>query len=350
MVVSESIQKELKRSINHSTGYIHEKRALDGLWYDFDTLAGASSEWVSGYILSTLSLLSDYSCPIDRAHKILLTRQRANGGWAYNHKVPTDADSTSWVMMSFSGLPLWRPSAMIRGINFIRDHFNHADGGFTTYAPKDHIEQFIEANKDLTKGWLGSHTCVTAVALQSLLFNKLHSDQEIINKGCRFLTENQQSNKLWNSYWWQGNAYSTFHCLKTLLLAKHISIRDAKKVIDEVISRMSVEGYWVESNNDSSLFSTALFLRTVLLLPDKKNLKAVSKCVDYLLQSQLTDGSWPSAPILRIPPPMITNPETLMQWKTGEMGTGVIIEDQNKLFTTATISSALHLYNKMFLN
>ena len=59
-----------------------------------------------------------------------------------------------------------------------------------------------------------------------------------------------------------------------------------------------------------------------------------------LAGAQNADRSWPSALILRIPPPLTTDPGRRSKWGSGA-GTGVIISDQRRCFTTAAVLSAL---------
>src|SRR5258705_9261875 len=117
------LNQQLTKAIESGMYYVSENRSNDGMWRDFNTLAGESSEWVTAYILSHLLTIS-HSDSIDIAHKQMSLRQRKNGGWGYNNNVPSDADSTAWTILAFATLPLWRPSAIIRAAHFVEDHFD----------------------------------------------------------------------------------------------------------------------------------------------------------------------------------------------------------------------------------
>jgi hypothetical protein len=58
---------------------------------------------------------------------------------------------------------------------------------------------------------------------------------------------------------------------------------------------------------------------------------------------QAEDGGWPSDPVLRIPPPDLVEPSSYRAWRADALGTGVVVRDQHRLFTTAACVSALRL-------
>src|SRR5436309_2486952 len=110
-----NIRSALHRGLQYTIG----KRSPDGLWRDFETLAGTSDQWVSSYVLNSLHSLADLFSPLHHTQKKLIELQRMNGGWGYNEYVPSDADSTAWALLSFSGLPEWKPSAIYRGLRYL---------------------------------------------------------------------------------------------------------------------------------------------------------------------------------------------------------------------------------------
>jgi squalene cyclase len=338
--------KRVEQALFKGTRFLMAKRGSDGLWRDFQTLAGLSSDWVSGYIQAQFNQLKKYHSAVDLTHKTLMSRQRPNGGWSFNLRVPTDVDSTAWVLLAFSAIPYWRPSGRLRAISYIKRHVDPLTGGFCTYNEQDRVDRYIGADKTLTRGWLGAHTCVTSVVLQLMASTPKYWEKEIIRKAALFVKEQRLASFLWSSYWWQGQGYVTFHATKALLQTRILSYREAAKTIHAVMEKVNLSKYGKGSGSTETLFDMAYYLRTVLLRPQDNSIGALEGVVGYLLENQQRDGSWPSEPILRIPRPMVEQPETETNWRENELGTGVIIKDDNRLFTTASVLSSLLVYHR----
>lgn len=342
------LQEEINNSIYKGIDFIRSKQCKDGLWRDFDTLAGASSDWVSGFIsfaISNTSYTNEITLPV---LKNLMLRQRRSGGWSYNRAVPTDCDSTAWVLLALSVAPTWRPSAIKRGIRYIEWHQNKLSGGFTTYRLQDEIHKFIQAPENVTNGWVNVHSCVTGVAIQSLLVHGVPIKSELIQNASSYLIKQKNNVGLWNSYWWKGYAYSTYHAMRALSMCRVLNINEVTKTVEFLLSNQQKEGGWNDSfSMDSEVFGTAFVILSLLLYPNRKTLSASKKGIYWLVNQQNLDGSWPTAPILKIPPPMVMNPDTIKEWRNNQMGTGVIIEDKGRLFTSSSALWALILFRSM---
>jgi hypothetical protein len=74
------------------------RQGRDGLWRDFDTPAGEASQWPPAFIGTALPLGADTTEALEKAADTLVDAQNPDGGWGYNEDVPSDADSTAWVM------------------------------------------------------------------------------------------------------------------------------------------------------------------------------------------------------------------------------------------------------------
>jgi hypothetical protein len=86
--------------------------------------------------------------------------------------------------------------------------------------------------------------------------------------------------------------------------------------------------------------NTAIALRA--LLPADAPANVTRRAAEWLLAAQEQDGGWPSCPILRFP-----RPEVLAPWADPnfpEMEPGSRRDDNNRLFTTATVLQALRAY------
>lgn len=62
-----------------------------------------------------------------------------------------------------------------------------------------------------------------------------------------------------------------------------------------------------------------------------------------LVDLEQPDGGWPGHASMRIPPTGVAEPEGYQSWRVDGLGTGVIVRDQNRLFTTAACVSVLAL-------
>jgi squalene-hopene/tetraprenyl-beta-curcumene cyclase len=336
--------QRLKSGLEMGGAFLESSRNEDGLWRDFKTLAGLSSDWVTGFVSYALiqaeakpSLASTLLC--------LAERQRENGGWAYNRSVPTDCDSTAWVVLALSSDPPSHSAAIDRGIQYIRAHQSMPGGGFCTYSSSDRIEAYIgKKGVASVQGWTQPHTCVTAVALQAVLSQKAQLNDPCVDNALAFLKGNREPSGIWGSYWWSGNAYSTFHALRALTCAGAIPSSEQIESAHELERRFrdflqATKG----SQENAAAFEAAFVLLALLLILDSSNCSAAEKLALRLLDQQNPDGSWPASPILRIPPPLTMSPDRRRNWHGGA-GTGIIIPDQCRCFATAAVLWALGAY------
>jgi hypothetical protein len=66
------------------------------------------------------------------------------------------------------------------------------------------------------------------------------------------------------------------------------------------------------------------------------------------MNQQLPDGGWPSGHILRIPPPNLDKVEEMtISWRLDDLGTAVLLSDQHRVFTTASVVRALGKLSSM---
>jgi squalene cyclase len=321
---------DLDRTIAEAAAFLVSARGEDGLWHDFLTLAGESCDWVSAYVACALSAAGVERDRVRDAGVALHYRQRPSGGWAYNEIVPPDCDSTAWVMLAMSNTTSWRPSSLIRASAYVLRHT--MDRGFSTYAPEDGIGHFIEADESLTEGWRSPHLCVTAVVLQALLSFGMR-DEPRLQTALTWLRGSQDEDGLWRSYWWEGPAYATLHALRALAAAGELTLEIWERARDGLLAARHADGGW------GGAFTTSQALQALVLRPDRACDEAIETAADLLMTTG-EGGRWAAVPILRIPPPMVPEPEE-GRWREDALGTGVVIRDQHALFTTAAVLNAL---------
>jgi squalene cyclase len=332
-------QVSIDSAIAAAASYLSDARSADRLWRDFRTLAGESSDWVSGFVafaLGSAGLLRD--AVRDTTHA-LLRLQRPSGGWAYNEKVPPDADSTAWVLLSMATTTVWKPSMVLRALNYLLRHRN--ERGFATYTQEDGIERFIGATPDQTEGWRSTHLCVTATATHALVLHGLAGDVRL-RDAVGALREAQGDDGLWTSYWWPGSSYATAQALRALAAARAVTDDAWRRVVDGLLGQQHADGGFGDGAEASQAFATAQSLTALLTRPDRRCDGAVDAAARWLLETQRA-GHWAGTPILRIPRPMVSNPAA-ESFTADALGTGVIVRDQHGVFTTAAVVAALSDY------
>ena len=337
--------EKIKTAINLSQTFIENNRRPDGLWSDFLTLAGESVHWISGYVgyamIPSLDIAVQGSWLSEVGLKIL-QQQNVDGGWGYGPGVPSDADSTSWCLLFLSKLGIQLPKSKESALLFLLNHQSKIDGGFSTYANPREIAHYMRIDENISfEGWSSSQMCVTAVACQALMENKTSIG---VDEALEFIRKGQADEGFWNPYWWSGKLYANFNCMQALKrrgISKDIeSLRRAQGWIAD---SQLLDGGWSDwsTQKESWAFSTALAIKALLLMPDSQYSKKIEAGMRWLLRSQLSDGSWKSNHILRIPYPFIKEPWIQDCWRTDGKAINAAIKDQNRLYTTATVLSAL---------
>jgi squalene cyclase len=338
----------LDEAIALASSFLCRGRSDDQLWRDFHTLAGASLDWVTGFVSYACAASDQVQESVQSALNRLLFRQRPSGGWSYNEIVPSDCDSTAWVLLAISTAQSWRPSAVMRGVRYLKAHQEQSTGGFSTYSIHDGIDRFTGVpDPGWTAGWLSAHPCVTGAAVQALLLHREPPESSAIQAACDYLLKEQEASGLWRSYWWKGTAYPTYQALRALAMSRRLK-NEMDKAVSSLLSRQNEDGGWASREGDSEAFETAFSMLSVMLAPTMSTIHSARRAVSWLLDTQSDDGSWPSVPILRIPPPMIRDAEAFGPWRVDEDGTGVIISDGAHLFTSAAVVWALCVFRQVF--
>jgi squalene-hopene/tetraprenyl-beta-curcumene cyclase len=330
---------ELDETIGRASGALVRRRGEDALWRDFHTLAGASCDWVTGFVAAATARCDMLRETAHESIRALYLRQRPSGGWGYNEDVPPDCDSTSWILLAAATTTQWRPSAISRALHYVRRHWRTSQKGFATYAPEDRIESYIAVPPEVTTGWLSAHTCVSAVAVQALLTHGVRD--AMVADTIASLQEQQGPDGLWISYWWPGFAYATYHVLKALAIGGALSDRRWSKARRGILLRQNADGGWSDQKGmPSHAFASAMAILSLLLRPDNTTVRRVQRGAAYLIRTNV-EGLWPAVPILRIPAPFIRVPAASDAWATDALGTGTIVTDVQQVFSSAAALWAL---------
>jgi len=334
----------IRDGIELAVGYLKAAQSADGLWRDFRTPAGEASEWVTAFVLAMTADLPDMQDVSRDAAARLLRCQRSDGGWGYNPRVPSDADSTAWALVALERETSQRPTSTWRALDFLRRHQDIKSGGFATYTPSSGIAQFIGVQDPLvTAGWCSPHVCVSALAIRAISARLRDPRQSFLSNAAAFVSNERGSGPLWNTYWWKGQAYVTYLCLRALWSVRLLGREEVFDALDTAVSFQQSDGGWQDaSTGEPDIFETALWLLALLIYPSERFTDNRLQAARMLLRAQLPDGSWPVLPILQIPPPssgLEDLPRT--EWRRGGTGTGVIVEDHARVFTTAAACRGL---------
>jgi hypothetical protein len=300
---------EARSSIRAALRFLLGKQRSDGSWRDFNVLFGESSSWVTACVLISLSDTPSYVPRADlagvkaKALQFLRSSCKPTGGWGYNENpiVPDDCDSTAHAILAFRMNDQMVPNRNIRRL----EEFEIEPGHFVTFL-----------NRKEGHSWGLTHSEVGAIATIALggssrvrgLAEKLEYDLD------RFGS--------WPSFWWRKPLYSTYACSWFLshfgICCRSLSDR-SEQLADTLSSRSPLEAAF------SGLAAYQL-----------GHHQFVKKAFRYLIRNQKSDGSWESSRLLRN-----TDSDQTSNWLNTGKVRGKLYHDQNKVFTTSTITRFL---------
>ena len=297
----------LEETIAAGLDYILSMQGEDGLWTEWALPPGSSSTWTTAYVGYKLGHLPmEYAAVI--APRIAAAASRlsdqsfADGGWGYNATVGSDADSTAYAILFLSSTGQRAPDAAYR----LLARHQCADGGFATYLPVGEPDS-----------WNVSHPDVTPMAILALLTHPA-PDRGAIECGIEYVQRQQTAQGLWNSFWWAACLYGTEANL-SLLNAEGMQMPSSAALAQIV---------------PINAFESALLISSLLYVDRAASRAIIRGLVDTLMSEQRPDGSWNSAPILRI-----TRRDCYQPWASAHAGQ--LYAEPNRLFTTATVLHAL---------
>jgi squalene cyclase len=331
--------------------FLLSRQGDDGLWRDFATPAGEASAWPTGFIATALALAGADGHALERAAERLLAGQRADGGWGYNEDVPSDADSTAWVLL-FLARAGRAGQECERAAAFLAAHQDGANGGIATYRDASEIRRFMGVGRWMRfGGWCSPHTEVTATAGRALTAVSDIGRAGHADAAWRYVRSRQRDDGSWASYWWTSPYFATHQAVQFALSRGGRWRGDgtasdaafgracADRAADWMLHRQDDAGGWSAPDAPISPFATALCL-SVLAQTDSDR-RAVDRAVERLAALQQPDGGWCSHPILRIPRPGEGGPDSSPSWRPIRIAGGIVVADQHRTFTSAACVEAL---------
>lgn len=296
----------------------------DRLWQDFMTLAGPADEWPTAYIGLQLLAAGCARARLLPTARALAARQRDDGGWAYNARVPTDADSTAYCLVFLAAFGDTFAAEIDGGLQCLGLH-QHADGGVATYSTERDIRAFMNLDRSVSlAGWTQPHMEVTAAA--GLAFARCGRNDRAA--ACWDFVEAARSGGCWQSYWWRGPHLPTWIALELARALGH----------DSGFREDAAAALLDRGDTADCPFRTAL---AVLVAKDTGLELPRRRASERLAAQRWPDGLWRGRPSLQIPPPGRIEPRSQRRWRREALGTGVVISDRNGFFTTATALAAL---------
>lgn len=326
------------RAVERGTRFLLANQGADGLWRDFRTPAGEASEWPTGFIGASLHLAGVGAGAVERAAAALRASQNDDGGWGYHEGVPTDADSTAWGLLLLLLLGDG-DDACRRAATCLVRHQRADGGGIATFADPDPIRRFMGLRRWVGfGGWCRPHLEVTAVAGRTLaLLLTAGAPQRDAEAAWRYVRSQQTYDGSWAPYWWTSSHYST---LQAAELAAAFGDHDAvSRAADWALRSQNDDGGWSAPGAPTSAFATANSLSLLVLGGAQR--EAIARATDGLAALQQDDGGWPGHPILRIPLPGDRDPDGRGRWRPIRFGSGIVVADQHRTFTSAACVAAL---------
>lgn len=329
----------VQKALADGVAFLLARQGADGLWHDFETLAGEASDWPTGFIGVQLLDAGVRGAPIDAAADALMKRQHRDGGWGYHRDVPSDADSTACVLM-FLAAAGGDGQAMERAGRCLRRHQDPRSGGVCTYADPEPIRRYMTMGRRVDmRGWCSNHLEVTATAGRAFAAVPRGRFRAEADLAWRYVERRQATDGGWDSYWWADRHYPTLQAV-----ALGCALGDPEPAAQAATwarAEQLPSGAWAGSGTERSAFATALSL--AVMLHGGRHVDAVRRGLAELIGLQQDDGGWPAHALMRIPPPHVAEPDGLESWRVDGLGTGVVVRDHHRLFTTAACTAMLAL-------
>lgn len=305
-----NLRSALGNAVDAGLRFLLASQSETGYWSDWQLPPGESRMWTTAYAGYRLSGLREPLCdPAQRALRLaaawLASAELEEGGWGYDEEVGPDADSTALAILFLSSQ---RARVAARSYERLRT-FQRDDGGFSTYT----YEQNFGA-------WVASHPDVTAMAIPALLTH-YEISEACVTRAIEYAIAQGTPEGLWNSYWWNTPLYATEANLRWLIQTGRPF---PAATAGQTLVRM----------RPANAFERALLVLSLLHIGCALDAMPMVEAIRTLLGAQLSGGSWPSEPILRLPARDCYQP-----WAASESAPR--FADQHRIFTSATVIAAL---------
>ncbi|SHG64710.1 Squalene-hopene cyclase C-terminal domain-containing protein [Chryseolinea serpens] len=322
-----ALDEQLKLSIEKATEYLFQNTTPNGQWEDFLTSAGLSNYWVTAYTYYHLI-----------KHNIKVPFKPSLEG-SFNDTLVSDGDTLTFTIAALALHETENPSSQLKKHLDQWLLFRQPDGGWATYVDKAMLRSRLKLDDEISvAGWIRSKPCVTAAACCVLgSFADLKKERIAAEQ---YLLACQHAEGFWESYWWTSDIYATSWAIQALNDRPGYTQQCEKALSWLTGTRNHEKGFWSDDHtNLPNPFYTALAVQAILAT--KKNLKDLVQSIQWLLQQQKVDGSWPSTRILAIPATNVLHRAEVKSWRNSSFGVNTLVDDHNRIFTTVTALGAL---------
>ncbi len=239
--------------------------------------------------LSVISLKAvegdKYGDQIKRAASWLLGNQNEDGGWPFSGlpagNLPSDADDTALATLALLKSGVDKEHAAVgKGMRWLKDHQSE-NGGWGTYIP---------GTGDVSCVSITSHAIEACLAAGEL--------QDEVEKAIAWLKKSISVSGYWDDLWLARNTYGTASAIAALVKSGHADSDEVERGVKWLEGVQNRDGGWGEDmgghRTQSTTEQTAWSTYALLLAENSENPSA-RRGIEYLLNHQNTDGSWPSS-------------------------------------------------------
>jgi squalene-hopene/tetraprenyl-beta-curcumene cyclase len=277
---------------------------------------------ITGYALGEADLPELTSSALRRAGDWILQKEiRRKGDWSvkrphtepsgwafeFNNEFYPDIDDTAMVMLALKHTRASRPDAQQacekRAFDWLLA-MQSRDGGWAAF-DVDNNWEFLSHVPFADHNAMLDPTCpdITGRVLEGLAAHSLPSSHPAVRRGVDYLVRTQQADGSWYGRWGVAYIYGTCFALRGLA-ASGESAREAHvlRAGEWLRSIQNADGGWGEScaSYDNHGFTpgpstpsqTAWALMGLIAGGDTSS-RSVNQGIEYLLESQRADGSWP---------------------------------------------------------
>lgn len=237
------------------------------------------------------------------------------GGWNYVPSfpdLPPDADDLGFALQLLlkSG---GKNAASIcdDALNVLFKNNLREDGSFSTWIIDKsdesesnkrvlHYTSFLFGEQALVPGGGGAHLDVISNLLYALALYDAGKHNNVLDKGARYLESHQNPEGYWESKWYWSPYYTTFRSISLLsLLSRPTAIRTA---IQFVLRTQLEDGSWGENMDSGDDLNTALALLCLLSSGMRldSTMAAIVRGAGYLKRTATADGSWHNVRLVKM--------------------------------------------------
>lgn len=344
---------ELRSLVETARRWTGRSQSCAGTWSDFKIgVGGRSDEWVTAYVCDAIDRWrTQHDGHSGASARAALRRvQRRDGGWGYNQRIPSDADTTGLAVLALCHVQTEFDRAA--SVEFLLSSHDEDLGGFKTYRSPVELEALyrdhpVRAMQSFG-GWCSSHVEVTASVLEALQALGC-GDSKQARTASAFLLSMQDGNGCWTGYWAMDAFYPTCRAVRALTHLRLGGKIDWTRLVDTLLAQQRPDGSWTARDADQGCpFRTALAIETLCHAP-VLHVEAIGRAVTWLRFARYPEGHWTCRyPFMRVPPPDVTEPDEYVGWSEDRSGLGATYADCNGILTSATVISALQaLHHRM---